>query len=237
MDCSWYGREPRRDCKPKLANRLAKGIFPAMNQDERNRISSPGIPAGLQALVERAGAAGKGVPPVDRWNPPFCGDIDMEIRRDGTWFYLGTPIGRMPLVKLFSSVLRKDEDGKTYLVTPVEKVGIRVVDAPFLAVEMDARSHDGVQVLTFRTQTGDIVEAGAANPIRFVTVEGNDGVKPYVLVRGRLEALLARPVMYELVALGEEHQVEGRTMFGVRSNGAFFPIMPADELARSSIGV
>lgn len=161
----------------------------------------------------------------------------MEIRRDGTWFYLGTPIGRMPLVKLFSSVLRKDEDGKTYLVTPVEKVGIRVEDAPFLAVEMDARLQDGVQILTFRTQTGDVVEAGPAHPVRFVTAEGNDGVKPYVLVRGRLEALLARPVMYELVALGEEDNVGGTTMFGVRSHGAFFPIMPADELARSSIGV
>jgi uncharacterized protein len=207
-----------------------------MNQDERDRISSPGIPAGLQALVERAGAAGKGLPPVERWNPPFCGDIDMEIRRDGTWFYLGTPIGRMPLVKLFSSVLRKDEDGKTYLVTPVEKVGIRVEDAPFLAVEMDARTQDKTQILTFRTQTGDIVEAGPANPIRFVIAAGNDGVKPYVLVRGRLEALLARPVMYELVALGEEERIGGQMMFGVRSHGAFFPIMPADELARNILG-
>src|SRR5690348_2077108 len=96
--------------------------------------------AGLAALISRAaGGSGEGkcgLPPVERWNPPFCGDIDMEIRADGTWFYMGTPIGRAPLVRLFSTVLRRDEDGKTYLVTPVEKVGIRVVDAPFLAVEM-----------------------------------------------------------------------------------------------------
>src|SRR6218665_3028615 len=119
--------------------------------------------AGLAALITRAAAetGGRGLPPVERWNPPFCGDIDMEIRADGTWFYMGTPIGRAPLVRLFSTVLRKDEDGKTYLVTPVERVGIRVVDAPFLAVEMNASGEGDAQVLTFRTNVGDVVEAGA----------------------------------------------------------------------------
>ena len=210
-------------------------IFRAMNATDQDGRAVPGIPQGLQALVERAGASGKGLPPVERWNPPFCGDIDMEIRRDGTWFYMGTPIGRLPLVRLFSSVLRKDDDGRTYLVTPVEKVAIKVEDAAFLAVEMNHRIESGIQILTFRTQTGDIVEAGPDNPIRFMTAEGNAGIKPYVLVRGRLEALLARPVMYELVAHGEEKDKDGQRMFGVSSHGTFFPIMPADELLRQSL--
>jgi uncharacterized protein len=207
-------------------------MFPRMNEKPISTLQQGGGAAGLAALIERAGATGKGLPPVERWDPPFCGDIDMEIRRDGTWFYMGTPIGRMPLVRLFASVLRKDEDGKTYLVTPVEKVGIRVEDAHFLAVEMNARMEDGEQVLTFRTQTGDLVEAGADHPLRFVTAPGNDGVKPYVHVRGRLEALLSRSLMYELVGLGEEMEIGGRLMYSVKSKGEVFPIMPADELSR-----
>ncbi|WP_163268965.1 DUF1285 domain-containing protein [Chelativorans alearense] len=184
----------------------------------------------LSALIARAARAGKGAAPVERWNPAFCGDLDMEIKADGTWFYLGTPIGRMPLVQLFSSVLRKDEDGRTYLVTPVEKVGIRVEDAPFLAVEVVATGKGENQILTFRTNVGDVVEAGPDHPIRFVDEEGTGGMKPYILVRGRLEALVARPVMYELVELGEEVEIDGRAMFAVRSGGAVFPIMPAEKL-------
>ena len=133
----------------------------------------------------------------------------MEIRADGTWFYLGTPIGRMPLVQLFSTVLRKDADGKTYLVTPVEKVGIRVVDAPFVAVEMNVSGEGDEQVITFRTNVGDVVEAGPEHPLRFVDEDETGGLKPYVLVRGRLEALVARPVMYELVEHGEEIEIDG----------------------------
>lgn len=189
---------------------------------------------GLEALISRAARAGKGLPPVERWNPDFCGDLDMEIRRDGTWFYLGTPIGRMPLVQLFSTVLRKDADGKTYLVTPVEKVGIRVEDAPFVAVEMDASQRDGQQIITFRTNVGDVVEAGPEHPLRFVDEDATGGLKPYVLVRGRLEALVARPVMYELVGIGEEIDVNGTLMFSVQSNGVIYPIMPADKLKRLS---
>ncbi|MBZ9678417.1 DUF1285 domain-containing protein [Mesorhizobium sp. ES1-1] len=189
---------------------------------------------GLEALISRAARAGKGPAPVDRWNPDFCGDLDMEIKADGTWFYLGTPIGRMPLVQLFSSVLRKDADGRTYLVTPVEKVGIRVADAPFIAVEMDVAGSGDAQVITFRTNVGDVVEAGPERPLRFVNEDETGGLKPYVLVRGRLEALLARPVMYELVGHGEEIEIDGKTMFAVRSNGTVFPIMPADQLQRLS---
>jgi hypothetical protein len=207
-------------------------MFPRMNEKPKSTLQQGGGAAGLAALIERAGASAKGLPPVDKWDPPFCGDIDMEIRRDGTWFYMGTPIGRMPLVKLFASVLRKDEDGTTYLVTPVEKVGIRVEDAHFLAVEMNARVENGEQVLTFRTQTGDLVEAGPDHRLRFETAPGNDGVKPYIHVRGRLEALLSRAVMYELVGLGEEMEIGGALMYAVKSKGEVFPIMPADELSR-----
>ncbi|PRD45285.1 DUF1285 domain-containing protein [Phyllobacterium phragmitis] len=204
---------------------------------KREFVSGPDA-SGLEALIGRAlddgtraaGKGEKGLPPVEKWNPDFCGDIDMEIRADGTWFYMGTPIGRKPLVRLFSTILRKDEDGRTYLVTPVEKVGIRVEDAPFLAVEMNVSGKGAKQVLTFRTNVGDVVEAGSGNPLRFETAEENQGLKPYLLVRGRLEALLARPVMYDLVALGEDVEIDGEPMFAVRSNGAVFPIQPADEL-------
>ena len=191
-------------------------------------------PAGLAALVSRAARAGKGLPPVERWNPDFCGDLDMEIRADGTWFYMGTPIGRPALVQLFSTVLRKDEDGRTYLVTPVERVGIRVADAHFVAVEADVAGEGDAQVMTFRTNVGDVVEAGPDHPIRFVDEPDTGGLKPYLLVRGRLEALVARPVMYELVEHGEEIEVDGRMMFAIRSKGAVFPIMPAADLERLS---
>ncbi len=190
--------------------------------------------AGLQALISRAAGAGKGLPPVDRWDPPFCGDLDMEIKADGTWFYLGTPIGRAALVRLFSTVLRKDEDGATYLVTPVEKVRIRVEDAPFVAVEMNASGEGSERVLTFRTNVGDVVEAGPDHALRFVDENETGGLKPYLHVRGRLEALVSRPVMYELVEIAETIDIDGEPMFAVRSKGEIFPIMPAAKLERLS---
>ena len=122
--------------------------------------------SGLESLVSRAGGKGRGMPPVEKWHPEFCGDLDMVIKADGTWFYMGTPIGRHALVKLFSSVLRKDEDGKTYLVTPVEKIGITVEDAHFIVVEMNAHQREGEQVITFRTNMDDVFEAGAEHPLR-----------------------------------------------------------------------
>ena len=206
----------------------------AIGNASNESLTRAGDPAGLSALIGRAARAGKGLPPVERWNPDFCGDLDMEIRADGTWFYLGTPIGRMPLVQLFSTVLRKDADGRTYLVTPVEKVGIRVADAPFVAVEMNASGNGENQVITFRTNVGDVVEAGPGHPLRFVDETETGGLKPYVLVRGRLEALVARPVMYELVEHGEEIEIGGKAMFAVRSKGELYPIMPAGELQRLS---
>ena len=190
-------------------------------------------PGQLAALIARAAGDTNnrsGLPPVDRWNPPFCGDLDMEIRADGTWLYMGTPIGRQPLVRLFSTVLRKDDDGKTYLVTPVEKVGIRVQDAPFVAVEMAVSGEGESQLLTFRTNVGDVVEASPEHRLRFEIQGENDELKPYLHVRGNLEALVARPVMYDLVELGEHVEIDGVSMFAVRSGGLLFPVMRSEEL-------
>jgi uncharacterized protein len=206
---------------------------PEQDRTQQSLIGADGA-SSLAALISRAARAGKDAPPVERWNPPFCGDLDMEIRPDGTWFYLGTPIGRMPLVQLFSSVLRKDGDGRTYLVTPVEKIGIRVSDAPFVAVEMDVSGEGNGRRLTFRTNVGDVVEAGPDHPLRFADEAETGGLKPYLHVRGRLEALLARPLLYQLAAIGEEIEFEGAAFFAVRSKGAVFPIMPAADLHRVS---
>jgi len=223
-----------RGIADKRANSDYFVTMPDQEQPQAHGFSAERDAAGLQALIGRAARAGKGAPPVERWNPPFCGDLDMEIRADGTWYYVGTPIGRMALVQLFSSVLRKDEDGRTYLVTPVEKVGIRVEDAPFLAVEMNVAGEGDAQVLTFRTNVGDVVEAGPEHPLRFVDEEETGGLKPYLLVRGRLEALVSRAVMYELAGIGEELTVDGRSVFAVRSSRMIFPIMASAELKRKS---
>ena len=174
-------------------------------------------------------AAKKGPPPVHLWNPPFCGDLDMEIRRDGTWFYMGTPIGRHALVKLFSSVL-KLEDGKYFLVTPVEKVGIRVVDAPFVAVDFTASGTGADQSLTFVTQVDDTVTAGPDHPIRVVRDPDTGEPAPYVMVRAGLEALIDRKSFYRLVDLADTQDHDGTEWLGVWSGGAFFPIIPMAEL-------
>jgi len=193
-----------------------------------------GDPVSLEALISRAAAADRGLPPVDTWDPEVCGDLDMEIRSDGTWFYNGTPINRASLVRLFSTVLRKDEDGRTYLVTPVEKVAIRVEDAPFIGVEMSVTARNSEQVLTFRTNVGDLVEAGPEHPMRFEIVGENDALKPYLHVRGRLEALISRPLMYDIVELGQPETVDGVEMFCVRSGGTVFPIMSMPQLEAQS---
>lgn len=163
------------------------------------------------------------------WHPPFCGDIDMRIASDGTWYYLGTPIGRPALVKLFASILRKDPD-RFVLVTPVEMVGITVEDAPFLAVALSCEEIDGVPRLTFRTNVDDVVTAGPDHPLRFEE-ESSGGLKPYVRVRGDLWAKLTRPIFYDLVAQGQDHVINDLRMFGVASDGAFFPMIEASRLA------
>ncbi|MCV3270117.1 DUF1285 domain-containing protein [Roseobacter sinensis] len=167
----------------------------------------------------------RGLPPVHLWNPPFCGDLDMRIARDGTWFYQGTPIGRPGLVRLFSSILKKE--GESYfLVTPVEKVGITVDDAPFVAVDFEATGEGTDQTLTFVTQVEDEVVASADLPLR-VARDGETGEpSPYVRVRANLEALIDRKSFYRLVDLGVHHD----GWFGVWSKGTFFPIIPSAEL-------
>lgn len=190
-------------------------------------MAKQGQPAGgidaIASVAKREG--GKGPPPVHLWNPPFCGDIDMRIAADGTWFYMKTPIGRPALVKLFASVLKR-EAGKYFLVTPVEKVGIVVDDAPFLAVEM--RAEGGA--LNFRTNVDDWVECGAEHALRFDPEPGTGGLKPYLHVRRDLWAKLTRPLFYDLVARGEEREIDGRRMFGVASKDSFFAMAPADTL-------
>ena len=193
-------------------------------------IIQPPNSASLADMIARARPQGKGMPPVESWEPAFCGDIDMEIKRDGTWFYLGTPIGRPAMVELFSSVLRKDADGKTYLVTPVEKLGIRVEDAHFIGVELDVSGQGDAQALTLRTHVGDVVEIGPSHTMRFEIEPKFSGLKPYIHVRGRLEALASRPVMHQLMALGEEIVIDGRVMFALRSRGTVFPIMGVADL-------
>jgi hypothetical protein len=182
---------------------------------------------GLTSAAKNAGA-GKGLPPVHLWNPPFCGDLDMRIAADGTWFYQGTPIGRPALVRLFSSILKR-EDGKHFLVTPVEKVGIKVDDAPFLAVEMQREVTDQGPSLRFRTNVDDWVDCDAAHRLRFeAAVDG--GLTPYLHVRADLWAKVTRALYYDLVDMGAERMVDGRAMFGVISAGEFFAMAHADEV-------
>jgi hypothetical protein len=172
---------------------------------------------------------GKGLPPVHLWNPPFCGDIDMRIAADGTWFYQKTPIGRPALVKLFSSVLKREDD-KYFLVTPVEKVGIAVDDAPFLAVEMEVAQNAAGRVLKFRTNVDDWVEAGPGHGLRFEEDAANGGLKPMLHVRSDLWAKVTRALFYDLVELGEERDVGGKAMFGIVSTGEFFAMTEASAL-------
>jgi uncharacterized protein len=186
--------------------------------------------SGLETLAGAARKAGqKGPPPLHLWNPPFCGDLDMRIAADGTWFYLKTPIGRPALVKLFASVLWREGE-KYFLKTPVEKVGITVDDAPFTAVEMRAEGEGAARTLAFRTNVDDWVAAGKDHALRFTPEEETGGLKPYLHVRRDLWALVTRALFYDLVELGEERDVAGQRMFGVASGGEFYAMAPADAL-------
>jgi uncharacterized protein len=190
-----------------------------------------GLTAAAQAAATSC-ATKKDLPPVHLWNPPFCGDLDMRIAPDGTWYYMGTPIGRPALVRLFSTILKR-EDGKHFLVTPVEKVGIRVDDAPFLAVELVQEHDDRGRRLRFRTNVDDWVECDSTHPLRFeASAEG--GLTPYLLVRAELWAKVTRALYYDLVDMGEERMIDGRQVFGVASAGAFFAMADA-ELVRGAI--
>jgi hypothetical protein len=197
---------------------------------EGKKPDSKGLEGLTVAAREAANAtpAGRGLPPVHLWNPPFCGDLDMRIAGDGTWFYMGTPIGRPALVRLFSTILKR-EDGKHFLVTPVEKVGIRVDDAPFLAVEMQKEAGDRGRLLRFRTNVDDWVPCDSAHRLRF-EMAADGGLTPYLHVRADLWAKVTRALYYDLVDMGEERVVDGHPMFGVESAGEFFAMADAKQV-------
>jgi uncharacterized protein len=182
---------------------------------------------GLAGAVKSAST--RGLPPVDLWNPAYCGEIDMRIASDGTWFYRKTPIGRPALVKLFASVLKREGD-RYFLVTPVEKCGIAVDDAPFLAVELRISDPGRGQSIRFRTNVDDWVDCGPDHPLRFEIEAATGGLKPYLHVRRDLWAKVTRALFYDLVDLGEERDVAGSRMFGVASAGEFYAMAPADSL-------
>jgi hypothetical protein len=193
-------------------------------------MAKQGQGGGLDAILRAATeAAGRNLPPVHLWDPPFCGDIDMRIGSDGTWYYQKTPIGRPALVKLFASVLKRE--GENYfLVTPVEKVGIVVDDVPFLAVEMMIEPAARGRILHFRTNVDDWVACGPEHALRFVPERATGGLKPYLHVRRDLWAKMTRALFYDFVALGEERDIAGGAMFGVESMGEFFAMAPAHDL-------
>jgi uncharacterized protein len=182
----------------------------------------PGAPgaslAGLAAAMQN-----RKLPPVDQWNPAYCGPIDMRIACDGTWYYLGTPIGRPAMVKLFASILRRESDGSYVLVTPVEKVGITVDDAPFVAVELITEGAGEARQMGFRLNTEDMVMVDADHPIRVTIDPTTQAPRPYVMVRGAMEALINRAVFYELVALADAES-ETQKGFGLWSRGRFFAL-------------
>ena len=186
--------------------------------------------SGLDSIAGTAKREGrKGPPPVHLWNPPFCGDLDMRIATDGTWYYLKTPIGRHALVKLFASVLKREGE-QYFLVTPVEKCGIKVDDAPFLAVELKFSDGARGRILNFRTNVDDWVACGKEHALRFEPEPRTGGLKPYLHVRRDLWAKVTRALFYDLVELGEEREISGQRMFGVSSGGEFYIMAPADSL-------
>ena len=183
----------------------------------------------LDSITGALAATGRGLPPVELWDPPFCGNLDMRIATDGTWYYLKTPIGRPALVKLFASVLKREGDDY-FLVTPVEKCGIQVEDAPFVAVELRVADDESGKVLNFRTNVDEWIACGSAHELRFDPEPRNGGLKPYLHVRRGLWAKVTRSLFFDLVGLGEERQIGDEAMFGVASMGVFFPMAPADQL-------
>ena len=187
-------------------------------------------PTADSVLASAGAATGKGPPPLHLWNPPFCGDIDMRIARDGTWFYLGTPIGRPGLVKLFSSIIQREGDAY-FLVTPVEKVGITVDDAPFVANDLDATGYGPDQRVTFTTQVGDVAVAGGVHPVRVELDKLTGEPSPYILIRANLEALIDRKSFYRLIDLCQTSQHHGAEWLGLWSDGVFFPIILSAELS------
>jgi uncharacterized protein len=198
---------------------------------DRSMNADSGRPGGALARLAAAlapGREGKSLPPVERWNPPYCGEIDMRISADGGWHYNGSPIGRPALVRLFSTVLRKDDD-RYVLVTPVERLGIIVEDAPFVAIEMAVEGEGRSRQIAFRTNVDDLVAVGPDQPLRFDR-DRNAGIKPYVRVRGNLWARLTRSLALDLIELAENRDIDGVSYLGVEAAGTFFRIGHSSEL-------
>ncbi len=199
-----------------------------MANERQANAGQTGALAGIADHARKHGST-KGPPPVHLWNPPFCGDLDMRIATDGTWHYLKTPIGRPALVKLFASVLKREGD-KYFLVTPVEKCGITVDDAPFLAVEMqNEQAERGGRLLRFRTNVDDWVPCDGGHRLRF-EMAADGGLTPYLHVRSDLWAKVTRALYYDLVDMGEERVVDGQPMFGIESGGEFFAMADAKQV-------
>tara|TARA_B100001057_G_C22812860_1_gene936155 strand:+ start:787 stop:1362 length:576 start_codon:yes stop_codon:yes gene_type:complete len=178
---------------------------------------------GIEAVYGFSKSSKKGLPPVDQWNPPFCGDIDLKILRSGKWFYMGTEIKRPAMVRLFSTILKLDKDGEYYLVTPVEKVRIQVEDAPFLIVSMKKLQKNDIISLVFHTSLQDEIILTSKNPLIF-EINEKDEPSPYILVRNNLRGLISRSVYYELIDNAEEKQIDNRNFLTVKSNDETFKI-------------
>ena len=181
-------------------------------------------PSKFLSSAKEAIQEGKGLPPVHLWNPPLCGDLDMRIARDGTWYYQGSAINRSSLVRLFSTILRHDDDGCFYLVTPVEKWRIQVEVAPFIAIAVEKNEREGKQILSFVTNVGDSVTADAQHPIRVEVDPKSDEPSPFIVIRDGLEAKLSRSVFYQLADIAEEKDLNGQPTYGVESTGQFFAL-------------
>jgi hypothetical protein len=187
------------------------GFYSYISEKSENIVSNTKSSLRLEEIIKQV--EGQSFPPVEKWNPDFCGDIDMRIAVDGRWYYMGTPIGREKMVRLFASVLRKDEDGKTYLVTPVEKLGVIVDDAPFVATELNVVEENSARYFHFKTNVGDEVIAGTDHPIRVVEDEESGEPRPYIRIRGRLDALISRSVFYELAEYATIVERDGEAVF------------------------
>ena len=184
---------------------------------------------GIETIYSFSKSNKKSLPPIEKWNPPFCGDIDMTISKSGKWYYMGSEIKRPAMVKLFSGILRLESDNSYYLVTPVEKVRIQVEDAPFVAVAIIKEQSEGMNTVTFRTNLNDEIVLSKENPLS-IEIKKNDEPSPYITVRNNLRALISRSVFYELVDLAETIPIDGVPYLAIKSQGEFFKIHKVEDL-------
>ena len=184
---------------------------------------------GIETIYSFSKSNKKSLPPIEKWNPPFCGDIDMTISKSGKWYYMGSEIKRPAMVKLFSGILRLESDNSYYLVTPVEKVRIQVEDAPFVAVAITKEQSEGMNIVTFRTNLNDEIVLSKENPLS-IEIKKNDEPSPYITVRNNLRALISRSVFYELVDLAETIPIDGVPYLAVKSQGEIFKIHKVEDL-------